>query len=155
MRKINFYLLTLVFVFALSGTAVFARTAEGDVFGYFFINGKADKGFTDINYIILGGSGEYGAAAKPPYYGDLVLQDKYKKSFSLLKPALNGKNLSFKTKAVGGISYEFTGVLVKADFTEQPSGDDAEKALSGTLNKLQNGKVIAASKVTFRWEVGD
>jgi hypothetical protein len=74
--------------------------------------------------------------------------------FPLLKPTLDGKNLSFKTKAVRGVSYEFSGTLNRTNFDEPQPGAE-EIVLSGTLKKLRAGKEIAASQVTYRWELGD
>jgi hypothetical protein len=175
MKKIYTHLLVAAFVLTVVGSNVFAYYAsaysetgrnstasefvqvfENDVFGYFMISGKAPKEFADIDHLNLGGSGEYGAGANPPYYGLIRLKGKKKTDFKLLKPTLEGKNLSFKTEAVKGISYDFTGTLTQTDFStpeSQPQGD--EKVLSGTLRKMKAGKMIAESKVAFTWFLGD
>jgi len=172
MKKIYNYFLALAFVLALSSVNAFANFTssevgksfsaseftynfEEDVFGYFLISGKAPKDFADIDVINLGGSGEYGAGANPPYYGMIRLKNKKKADFKLLKPTLEGKNLSFKTEAVGGISYEFVGVLTRTDFGSDLQLAQGEKVLIGTLKKLKGGKTIAESKVGFTWELGD
>lgn len=136
-------------------TAQFVQNIEDDVFGYFFISGKVPKAFADIDHINLGGSGEYGAQANPPFYGQIRLKDRKRTDFKLLKPVLEGRNLSFKTETVRGVSYSFSGVLTTTDFgsDQQPAAD--EKVLSGTLKKMKAGKVIAESKLEFTWLLGD
>jgi hypothetical protein len=129
---------------------------EADIHGYFSIKGKVPQGFADIEHINLGGNGEYGAKANPPYYGLI----RAKKDYHLLKPTMDGKNFSFKTKAVAGVSYEFEGAFTRLDFTEEDKqpvdiGKYDETVLSGTLKKMKAGKMIAESKVDFSWELGD
>lgn len=128
--------------------------AAGDVFGYFFIKGKAPVGFTNIEYLSLGGDGEFGAGAKPPYYGDIHLTGKGKTTYLLLKPTLVGNSLSFQTEAVAGVSYKFEGTLTQTDFTNnEPDGDAV--VLTGTMTKLKKGKSIGQAKLKFTWSVGD
>jgi hypothetical protein len=131
--------------------------AQGpDLFGYFFIKGKAPQGFADIDVLNLAGNGEYGAGAKPPFYGQIRLKNRARTDYKLLKPTMDGSNISFKTKAVGGVSYEFEGTFRRLDFTEnQPVGDKWDEViLSGTLRKMRAGQTAAQSKVDFRWELG-
>jgi len=125
------------------------------VFGYFFIKGRAVKAFTDIDHLNLAGSGEYGAQANPPFYGQIRLKDKNKTDYKLLKPTQNGKNFSFTTETVNGVSYEFNGVLSRTDFSRDPQPSAGETVLTGTLKKKSGGKLAAQSKVSFRWELGD
>lgn len=174
MKKIYSYLLLSAFILtvfnvkspALSAHARFVKAESSaafnnpDIFGFFFIKGKAPKEFADIDHLALGGNGEYGAKAKPPFYGHIRLKSKAAKDYVLLKPAMNGKNVSFKTKAAGGVSYEFEGAFTRLDFTEagkQPFDKDNgdETVLSGNLKKIKAGKTVAESKVDFRWELGD
>jgi hypothetical protein len=176
MRKLTTCVIALTFVVALSNAVVPAQfkqivseksvasdptepaaySQESDIHGFFIIKGKAPKEFSDIDHLNLGGSGEYGAGAKPPYYGQIRLKIRARTDFKLLKPNMNGNNFSFKTKTVGGVSYEFGGTFSRLDFTEvdkQPAGE--EVVLSGTLKKMKAGKMVAQSKVNFRWELGD
>lgn len=137
------------------------KTAEEpDIHGFFFIKDKVPQGFADIDHLNLGGKGEYGAKANPPYYGNISLKSKTAKAYMLLKPTMDGKNFSFKTEAVAGVSYEFEGVFTRLDFTKegkQPTevGDSVETVLSGTLRKKKAGKIIAEGKVTYSWYLGD
>ena len=139
------------------GSAAGSATAPlaPDVFGYFSIKGKAPRGFADIDHLNLGGSGEYGVAANPPYYGMIRLTNRARTDYKLLKPVINGNSLSFKTKAVGGVSYVFDGILARTDFggKSQPEPDDI--VLSGTLKKIKAGKVVAQGKMNFTWQIGD
>ena len=70
--------------------------------------------------------------------------------YGLLKPTLDGKNLSFQTRAVRGFSYEFSGTLPKIEYDNLAELNRAI-VLTGTLKKLQAGKVIAQGKVAFGW----
>ena len=172
MKRISVHLLAAVLVFALFTIENPAQTKFGagaagslpvskkaDIHGYFFIKGKAPQGFADIDNLVLGGDGEYGARANPPFYGQIRLKNKAGTDYKLRKPIMSGKNFSFKTESVRGVSYEFEGAFSRLDFTEpekQPVGDKwNETVLSGTLKKMKAGKMIAQSKVSFRWELGD
>lgn len=130
-----------------------AATSKDDVFGYFFIKGKAPAEFQDVSFINLGGEGEYGAGANPPFYGELAKESK-KGSYKLMKPEISGNNIKFKTEAVKGVSYEFDGTLKRKDLAEnQPNPDDV--VMTGTLKKIENGAASAESKLDFIWSVGD
>lgn len=180
MRKLTICVIALTFVVALSNAVVPAQfkqilseksvasnliepvttLQEPDIFGYFYIQGKAPKGFADFDFLQLGGNGEYGAGANPPDYGTIMLKERSARiatvNYPLLKPNANGNQFSFKTKTVSGVSYEFGGTFSRLDFTEvdkQPAG--GEVVLSGTLKKMKAGKMVAQSKVDFRWELGD
>lgn len=128
---------------------------DGDIYGFFIIKGTAPVGFRDIDHLNLGGSGEYGAGATPPYYGQIRLNTRAKTDFKLNKPGLNGKQFSFTTRAVRGVSYAFEGTLTRTDFDapEQPASD--EVVLRGKLKKMKAGKVIAQADVEFNWFLGD
>src|SRR3954468_17376176 len=89
----------LVFVGAAPSGAQ-TRTDEVKIYGYFFIAGKVPAAFKNIEVMDI----EY-----PPYvdnrkkqsapdYGRIRLNGRRAFDFSLLKPTLDGNNLSFKTK---------------------------------------------------------
>jgi len=118
--------------------------------GYFVPASDAPAAFKDINLIqVLNPS-----QAQSPPFGYLELKTR-KSKFSLLKPALDGTNLSFKTRAVLGISYEFSGTLPRIEYENPDELSRADVVLSGTLKKIQAGKVIAEGKVAFSWFAGD
>ena len=129
------------------------RTSEDKIYGYFFFAGKAPAAFKDIDHFDLS-IPAYVEKGKPPDYGRIRLKARNKPVYLLLKPTLDGKNLSFKTRAVRGVSYEFSGTLTRTDFDEPRPASD-EVVLRGTLKKIQAGKTIAESKVSFTWELGD
>ena len=142
---------TLVFclAFLFIGFASMPAKAQNgnDVFGYYSIDGKVPAAFAGIDVIHLAGS--YGAEQKPPVHG--MIRPKKGKDFPLLKPALRGKNISFTTKAVGGISYKFTGTFVKFPNNEQQEGI----ILRGVLQKFKGRTKIAEANVKFTYEAGD
>ena len=145
-------ILFLFLFFAVSVLTAFAQSKNTvDIFGYYTIENPT-KDFTDISEIHL--SGNYGANEKPPVYGLIRLKKKSAKDFLLLKPALNGKNLTFATKAVGGISYQFVGAFTKlGDFPVlQPNG---EILLKGKLTKYKGKTKIAEANVKLSYEAGD
>ena len=154
----TFLLSAAIFMLALVGVAPSgARTQTGEpmIHGYFFMAGKVPVAFRNIDFtdILLPG---YVDSAKPgpPYYGHIELKGKGILDYPLLKPTLDGKNLSFKTQVRAGISYEFTGTLDRINFDPpQPEAEDI--VLRGTLRKLRAGKEIAAGEVAYRWYLGE
>lgn len=125
---------------------------EGDIFGYFFIKGTVPVAFKNIDHLNL--SGEYGTTTTPPDYGRIRLNNRAKTDYLLLKPTLDGKHLTFSTKKVAGVSYEFDGMLTRTNFDDpQPESEDV--VLTGTLKKMKSGKVLAQAKLSFSWFLGD
>lgn len=151
MKKKKSYqiLICAVFVFA------FALGASGqtktDIFGYYYIE-KPTKDFSNISEIHL--AGDFGAEQKPPFHGMIRLKSKKLTDFRLLKPNLNGKNLTFSTAAVGGISYKFTGAFSKLEnFPQtQPNG---EVLLTGTLTKYRGKTKMASANIKLSYQAGD
>jgi hypothetical protein len=140
---------------AVAPSGARTQTNEVKVYGYFFIAGKVPAAFKDIDVMDISIPGyvdstKHGA----PDYGRIRLKGRRGVDYLLLKPTLDGKNLSFKTKAVRGVSYEFSGTLNRTNFDEPQPGAE-EIVLRGTLKKLQGRKEIAASQVTYTWELGD
>jgi|HubBroStandDraft_6_1064221.scaffolds.fasta_scaffold18025_3 hypothetical protein len=125
--------------------------ANGDVFGYFFLTGKVHAEFKPIYVLSLDGS--YGLSQTPPTYGRIRLKGRAHPDYVLSNVEITGNDLTFKTKAVRGISYEFTGTLTITDFKREPRSD--ETVLTGRLKKMMGGRVIAQDQVSFRWEKGD
>lgn len=145
MKKILVFCLAFLFI-GFASTAAKAQTGN-DIFGYYSIDGKAPAAFADIDVIHLAGS--YGAEQKPPVHG--MIRPKKGRDFPLLKPTLSGKNISFTTKAVGGVSYKFTGTFVKFPNNEQQEG----VILRGVLQKFKGKTKIAEARVNFTYEAGD
>ena len=146
-----FKLFILLFVFGVFALPSFAQNAKTDIFGYYFIE-KSPKAFADISEIHLAGS--YGAEQKPPMHGLIRMKSKKAKDFQLLKPNLDGMNLTFSTKAVSGISYSFSGTFTRlGNFPEeQPEG---KVLLKGTLIKLKGKMKLAEANVSFTYSAGD
>ena len=150
MRKLSFLFLFLML--SASAITTFGQKNQSvDIFGYYTIE-KPTKEFADISEVHL--SGNYGAKEKPPVYGLIRLKKKSAKDFQVLKPTLNGKNLTFATKTVGGISYQFEGAFTKlGDLpTLQPEG---EILLKGKLTKYKAKTKIAEANVSFLYSAGD
>lgn len=148
MRKFS-----LLFLFLLMSalTTFTQKNNKVDIFGYYTIE-KPMKDFVDISEIHL--VGDYGEQLKPPVYGLIGMKKKGAKAFQLLKPTLNGKNLTFTTKTVGGISYQFDGAFTKlGNFPAlQPNG---EILLKGKLIKYKGKTKIAEADVKFSYFAGD
>lgn len=140
-------------IIAFCGLIGFAQSspAKNDFFGYYIIR-KAPKNFADIDMIHLTGS--YGEQETPKTYGLIRMKKKSAKDFQILKPAVNGKNISFSTRAVNGISYRFVGAFTKLEnFPEtRPEG---EALLKGILQKFKGKTKIAEAKLNFIYTGGD
>jgi hypothetical protein len=129
------------------------RTSRGTYLsGTFSINGRAPGGFTDIFVLEIAPNDKYGTKAKPPFYGFIRLKNKKQTDYKLLKPTEKGQDISFKTKSVGGISYEFTGTFNQTDFVEKDSRDQI--VLTGNLKKMKAGKMIAEAALDFAYTPG-
>jgi hypothetical protein len=79
--------------------------------GFFVPTSDIPAAFKDINLIQVVNPRQ----AQSPPFGYLELKTR-KSKFSLLKPALDGTTLSFKTRALLGISYEFSGTLPRIEY---------------------------------------
>ncbi len=146
MKKHKFlFLLILVGLLAMPAFA-----QETDIFGYYFIV-KPTKPFVDISEIHL--AGNYGAEQNPPMHGLIRLKNKNAKDFQLNKPTMDGKNITFTTKAVSGVSYQFTGTFTKLD--NFPTNPPEGVVLQGTLTKMKGKTKLAQAKVNFTYSPGD
>jgi hypothetical protein len=120
--------------------------------GTFSIHGKPPQAFANIAVLEIGGDDEYGWKANPPFYGFIRLNNNAKTDYKLLKPTIDDKNISFKTRSVAGVSYEFAGTFTSLDFAEKDLRNQV--VLSGTLKKLTGGKVTAEAKLDFDYTPG-
>jgi hypothetical protein len=123
-----------------------------DASGTFSIHGTPPQAFANIAVLEIGGNDEYGWKANPPFYGFIRLNNNAKTDYKLLKPTIDDKNISFKTRSVAGVSYEFEGTFSSLDFAEKDMRN--QMVLSGTLKKLAGGKVTAEAKLDFDYTPG-
>ncbi|MFL6374948.1 MAG: hypothetical protein ACJ73D_09795 [Pyrinomonadaceae bacterium] len=145
--RLMFISLAVTVLLAVSAAA----QGKVDIFGYYSIE-HSPRAFRDISEINL--AGNYGANEQPPTYGLIRLKRKSAKDYRLMKPNLDGKNLTFKTKTVAGVHYEFAGAFTRLeDFpTTQPNG---QVLLKGRLSKYRGKRRIASSYLNFSYEAGD
>jgi len=123
-----------------------------DASGTFSIHGKAPQAFANVEVMEIGGNDEYGWKATPPFYGFIRLNNKAQTDYKLLKPTIEDKNISFTTRVVAGVSYEFEGTFTQLDFAEKDLRNQV--VLSGTLKKMAGGKVAAEAKLDFDYTPG-
>jgi len=123
-----------------------------DASGTFSIHGKAPQAFANVAVMEIGGNDEYGWKATPPFYGFIRLNNKAQTDYKLLKPTIEDKNISFTTRVVAGVSYEFEGTFTQLDFAEKDLRNQV--VLSGTLKKMAGGKVTAEAKLDFDYTPG-
>lgn len=144
------FVLVAAFI-GLVALPAFGQDADVDIFGYYSIV-ENYKEFVDISEINLGGS--MADKQTPPFYGLIRLKKKSAPDYRLLKPKLDGRKLTFKSKTVNRIHYEFEGEFTRlANFPE--TRPEAEILLKGTLTKYR-GKIIVAKKtVSFSYSAGD
>ena len=144
--KLGLFSLAIALVLAVSGTA-----QKTDIFGYYSID-HAPRAFRDISEIHL--AGNYGAEQRPPMYGLIRLKRKSASDYRLMKPTLDGKMLTFKTRSVAGVHYEFSGEFTRLDDfpSTQPNG---EVLLKGRLIKYSGKRRIASANLSFSYEAGD
>lgn len=135
---------------ALHGFAQ-AQVSENDFFGYYSIK-KPTAAFADVSEIHLAGT--YGEQQKPQVFGLIRMKRKSARDFQISKPTVNGKNISFSTNSVNGISYRFAGSFTKlGNFPEtRPEG---EIILKGLLQKFKGKIKVAEAKVNFSYSGGD
>jgi len=151
-------LMKLAIVFAVISliTTIVQTSVTGanviDASGTFSIHGTPPQAFANIEVLEIGGNDEYGWKANPPFYGFIRLNNRAKTDYKLLKPTIDDKNISFKTRAVGGVSYEFEGTFTQLDFAEKDLRNQV--VLSGTLKKMMGGKVAAEAKLDFDYTPG-
>jgi hypothetical protein len=126
--------------------------AQGDVTGAYFAQGNLPAEFSEIDHLSLATIDENGAPA--PLNGFIRPKRRSADDYKLVNPTLAGRDLSFTTAAVGGVSYSFKGAFERLDnFPENPPEAD-EVILRGTLTKLRDGKTVAESPVSFTYEAG-
>jgi hypothetical protein len=127
--------------------------------GRFFIDGKAPKGFPEIEYLYLeGGSFKLAPDKKRMIAGAPAslkgeLQGKGRRTFKLKKAAMESDAIAFESQAVRGISFQFSGTVFNA---ATANDEPASIGIKGRLSKFMNGKKVAEAQVTFSYlEPGD
>ena len=154
MRRLVNYLALFALVSCLAVVIQPSTTRANlvDASGTFSIHGKPPQAFANIAVLQIDGDDEYGWKAKPPTYGFIRLNNKSQTDYKLMKPTIDGKNISFKTRSVGGVSYEFEGSFMRLDFAEKDLRNQV--VLSGTLKKMAGGNVAASAKLDFDYTPG-
>ncbi|HLL75693.1 MAG TPA: hypothetical protein VK421_10555 [Pyrinomonadaceae bacterium] len=126
--------------------------AQGDVTGAYFASGKLPAEFSEIEHLSLATIDENARPA--PLNGFIRPKRRSADDYKLVSPRLAGRELTFTTAAVGGVSYSFKGTFEKmGNFPENPP-DAEEVVLRGTLTKLKDGSVVAETPVSFTYSAG-
>jgi hypothetical protein len=125
---------------------------QGDVTGAYFAKGSLPGDFSEIEHLSLATIDERGNPS--PLNGFIRPKRRSAKDYKLVNPQLNGKDLTFTTAVVDGVSYSFTGTFEKLqDFSANPPPSD-EVILKGKLTKLLNGNSVAETNVNFTYSAG-
>ncbi|MFL6244810.1 MAG: hypothetical protein ACJ74H_02205 [Thermoanaerobaculia bacterium] len=133
-------------------TASAAEAPSHDLTGAYFPMNELPAEFAELEHLLLATIDENAEPA--PLNGFLRPKDHDAKDYTLVNPALDGKNLTFRTVAVNGVQYEFSGAFdVLDNFAANPPSYETA-VLTGTLTKLRNGKSVASTPVQFRYEAG-
>ena len=126
---------------------------QGDVTGAYFVKGSLPSDFSEIEHLSLATIDDQGNPA--PLNGFIRPKRRSAKDYQLVRPKLDGKNLSFTTTTVNGVSYSFTGTFEKLDdFSANPPPSD-EVILRGKLTKLLDGNMVIETDVNFTYSAGD
>ena len=129
-----------------------STAAQGDVTGAYFAAGSLPGEFSEIEHLSLATIDDSGNPA--PLNGFIRPKRRSAKDYRLVGPKLNGKELTFTTTAVDGVSYSFKGTFEKlADFAADPPPSD-EVILRGKLTKLRDGNAVAETDVNFTYSAG-
>lgn len=124
-------------------------SAQSDKFnpeGYYFVDGDPPAAFKEIDHISLFSNNKGGLTG-------FFETKKGKVRRNLVQVVLQGKQLSFSTTAIAGVSFKFEGKFLKdGDFSaSQPEG----VVLKGHFSKIQNGKALAEADLGLTYFVGD
>lgn len=125
---------------------------QGDVTGAYFIKGTLPGDFSEIEHLSLATIDDQGNPA--PLNGFIRPKRRSAKDYQLVNPKLDGKNLSFTTRAVNGVSYSFTGTFVKLDDFSMNPPPSEEVILRGKLTRLLDGEMVIETDVNFTYSAG-
>lgn len=134
-------------------TAAAPENTEGtDVTGSYFPIGKLPAEFAELEHLLLATIDENGNPA--PLNGFLRPKASSAKDYTLVQPALNGRDLTFTTAPVNGVHYTFSGAFQRlGNFSANPPEHDAV-VLAGTLTKMRGGQSVASTPVNFGYQAG-
>jgi hypothetical protein len=126
-----------------------------NVDGYYLPEGKLPPAFANIDNLSLFTTDVRGGkTVDVPVWGFIRLKQKTNSDYRLVSPTLEGKRFTFSTKTLRGVSYQFAGDFTKiGNFVENPPEGDI--VLKGHLTKMQSGKKVAETDVSFRYTAGD
>ena len=126
--------------------------ARGDVTGAYFVEGALPGEFSEIEHLSLATIDDSGNPA--PLNGFIRPKRRAAKDYQLVSPKMSGKELTFSTTAVDGVSYSFKGTFEKlTDFAANPPPPD-EVILRGKLTKLRDGNTAAETNINFTYSAG-
>lgn len=133
-------------------TTTTTAAPQHEVTGAYFAMTELPAEFAELDHLALATIDENAAPA--PLNGFLRPKKQSAKDYTLESPTLDGKTLTFRTVAVDGVHYEFTGAFeLLGNFPETPP-DYETAVLTGTLTKLRDGQSVASTPVKFRYEAG-
>lgn len=123
--------------------------------GVFVISGAKPAGFKDFTAMRL-----QTIAENKNFKRVAVLQNGKieigQKEYAMRKIRFDGKNWTFETVKVDGVSYQFAGKFAKHIVRTYGAGDADNKAVQGHLIKFVNGKKAAEADLFFNfYELGD
>jgi hypothetical protein len=122
-----------------------------DISGAYYFVEKPPKTFRDVDWIALFSVDASGREV--PLNGFIRLKDRYRGrfvNFFFINPSLKGNTLTFSTKVVRGISYNFKGQFLKLENLQ-----DDEIVLRGLLTKFRNGRKVAEFETRYSYFAGD
>lgn len=119
--------------------------------GAYFAKGALPRTFAEIDHLFLGAIDDSGNPA--PLNGFIRPKKQAAKDYELIDIMIDGKDLSFATKSVKGVSYFFNGAFVRMNFgAKMPNS--SEVVLKGTLSRLVDGEAADETEVSFTFTVG-
>ena len=125
--------------------------SPADITGYYYFVEKTPKGFEDVDWISLAAVDAKGR--KAPLNGFLRLKSRFRGklvNFALVSPVLHNSTLTFSTKVVRGVSYQFKGQFLKLEDFE-----NNEIVIKGHLIKFRNDRAIAQCDASYFYFTGD
>jgi hypothetical protein len=126
--------------------------AGSDVTGPYVPTPPLSGEFAEVDHLLLAMIDENGEPA--PLNGFVRSKKVRAKDYMLVKPALNGRKLTFTTTAVDGVHYAFDGTFTRLDHFAVNAPQYDEVVLSGTLTKMRDGNSVATTPASFAYQAG-